>query len=1100
MAEQRTIRTVLELNATRFTAGAAAASASARSLAGDMARLGTAGDGFSQNYGRAGTTLLGFGAAAVGGLGLATKAAMDWESAWAGVTKTVDGTPEQYAALEEQLRGLAKTLPATHEEIAGVAEAAGQLGVAREDIAGFTKVMIDLGETTNLSADEAATAIAQFSNVMGTSSDDVDNFGAALVALGNAGASTEADIMSMASRLAGTGKLIGASEQDILGLSSALADVGISAEAGGGSLSRVLQKMNTAVLEGGDKLQGFADVAGMSAAEFAAAWRQSPIEAFDAFSQGLNGVTQEGGNAIGVLNDLGIKSSEETRALLSLAGAGDHLSQSLATANEGWSQNTALVAEASKRYETSESKIAMAGNSIRDAAIDIGGTLLPAVAAGADGIAGLADAFGNLPGPAKTLIAQLGAVGGVAALTAGGVMKLVPAVADTVGAFQRLKTESPAVASGLGKVGKAAGIVGLALTALTIADAIVLPHVSDGDVTELDAYAAAITRIGNGNTVKGISDLNAAFTSSDWFSGLDVQGLDDAFQIMSDPTAGQNIDNITSKILTLGQRGSSDMEFVTREWEKLDQTLAGMADSGDLDGFRATLEQVAEASGTTVDALLEEMPQASAALENAEAAAEGAANGQDQFGAATQGASGAADEQADSLERLSGLLQDIANLTLDARGSAREFEAAIDDANAATDEYGKNLDITTENGRANADSLDQIASATLAWADAQAKAGGSADELNGIMSQGRDAFIRAAEAKGMDSQAASDLADDIGLVTDAYSAVPDQVETKMVLETTTAEQQTDMLTKKYNGIPPKVLTEAGVEADLSQLDRMNTDLWNFDAQQVTATLDVDTSEGRAALADLEDAIYTSEGTVTINGDPAEGQSALATLTSAINSSNGTVTINGTSVPADKALDTVIGQINSGSGTITIKGNTGPASASVDGVVGKANSSTGTIDVTAATGLANAAIDSAARDRTARINVVATGAVSFANAVLGRADGGWIKPGLSDGGWVPGAYPGAGIDNIMWPLMPGKAGGGVLAQPLAGNEFVVRGSQARMWGPALEAINAGLRPQPVTQAGPSGPLIGALNVAAVEGQSPREQGQYIAGYLGAHLNI
>ena len=39
----------------------------------------------------AGATLTGFGAAALGGLGLATKAAMDWESSWAGVQKTVDG-------------------------------------------------------------------------------------------------------------------------------------------------------------------------------------------------------------------------------------------------------------------------------------------------------------------------------------------------------------------------------------------------------------------------------------------------------------------------------------------------------------------------------------------------------------------------------------------------------------------------------------------------------------------------------------------------------------------------------------------------------------------------------------------------------------------------------------------------------------------------------------------------------------------------------------------------------------------------------------------------------------------------------------------------
>jgi TP901 family phage tail tape measure protein len=214
----------------------------------------------------AGSTMAGFGAAAVGGLALAGKAAMDWESAWAGVTKTVDGTPKQMDELESSLRGLAKTLPATHEEIAGVAEAAGQLGVKRQDVVGFTETMIALGETTNLSAEDAATAIAQISNVMGTMERDgslgVERFSATLVALGNAGASTESDIVNMAQRIAGAGKLVGASESDVLALANAMASVGIEAELGGGVISRVMQRMYGDVKTGGEGLDNLAKVAG----------------------------------------------------------------------------------------------------------------------------------------------------------------------------------------------------------------------------------------------------------------------------------------------------------------------------------------------------------------------------------------------------------------------------------------------------------------------------------------------------------------------------------------------------------------------------------------------------------------------------------------------------------------------------------------------------------------------------------------------------------------------------------------------------------------------------------------------------------------------
>ena len=76
-----------------------------------------------------GGDMLKWGAGLTGLAAASGKFAMDWESDWTGVLKTNDGTSEQIAQLEGDLRGLAKTLPATHSEIAAVAEAAGQLGV-----------------------------------------------------------------------------------------------------------------------------------------------------------------------------------------------------------------------------------------------------------------------------------------------------------------------------------------------------------------------------------------------------------------------------------------------------------------------------------------------------------------------------------------------------------------------------------------------------------------------------------------------------------------------------------------------------------------------------------------------------------------------------------------------------------------------------------------------------------------------------------------------------------------------------------------------------------------------------------------------------------
>lgn len=57
-------------------------------------------------------------------------------------------------------------LPASTTEISSVAEAAGQLGIQADNILSFTKTMIDLGESTNLTADEAASQLAKFANIM----------------------------------------------------------------------------------------------------------------------------------------------------------------------------------------------------------------------------------------------------------------------------------------------------------------------------------------------------------------------------------------------------------------------------------------------------------------------------------------------------------------------------------------------------------------------------------------------------------------------------------------------------------------------------------------------------------------------------------------------------------------------------------------------------------------------------------------------------------------------------------------------------------------------------------------------------------------------
>jgi TP901 family phage tail tape measure protein len=197
----------------------------------------------------------------VGLAAAAVKTSMDLETAFTGVIKTVDATDEELAKLKQGFDDMAKRIPIATTELYGIGEAAGQLGIKKESILGFSEVMAKLGVTTNLSSQEAATALARFANITQTPQQNFDRLGATIVDLGNNLATTEAEITEMGLRLAGAGKQVKMTEAQILGFAGALSSVGIEAEMGGSAFSRVMLEMQNAVLSGNENLKIFASVA-----------------------------------------------------------------------------------------------------------------------------------------------------------------------------------------------------------------------------------------------------------------------------------------------------------------------------------------------------------------------------------------------------------------------------------------------------------------------------------------------------------------------------------------------------------------------------------------------------------------------------------------------------------------------------------------------------------------------------------------------------------------------------------------------------------------------------------------------------------------------
>lgn len=391
------------------------------------------------------------------------KASIEYESAFAGVRKTIDGTAEELQTISDGIKQMSLEIPMASKELAGIAENAGQLGIATGDILNFTETIAAMSVTTNLSADEAASSLAKFANITNMSADNYSNLGSSIVALGNNFATTEADIVAMATRLASTGEVVGLTEPQILAVATALSSVGIEAEAGGSAFSKLLKTIESSVQAGGDAVADYAKIAGMSAEQFAAAWRQDAVAAVAEFVDGLGRLDEQGGSAITVLKDLGLNEVRLSNAVLALSTAEGLLSDALDTSNQAWAENTALADEAAVRYETTESRIQILNNAFNNLKITVGDELLKTFGGAIDGLTDLTAAADEYVKKNPEVVAGLTAVAaGVGGLAVAGTV--IPLVTTLWG----LLTANPA---GLAAAGILALVTAVATFAATLPDA-----------------------------------------------------------------------------------------------------------------------------------------------------------------------------------------------------------------------------------------------------------------------------------------------------------------------------------------------------------------------------------------------------------------------------------------------------------------------------------------------------------------------------------------------------------------------------------------------------------------------------------------------------
>lgn len=557
---------------------------SAWTKAGDtLTAFGTKCASVSASMSRIGKDMTMYMTTPVLALGTASvKASMEFESAFASVRKTVDATEEEYESLSASVKQMSTEIATSSSTIAEVMANAGQLGIQKDYLVDFTRTMIDLGNSTDISADEAATAIAQFANVTRMAQTDFGRFGSALVDLGNNFATTESAIMNMATRLAAAGSQVGLTQPQILGFATALSSVGLEAEAGGTAFSKAMIQMQVAVETGNDSLKDFAKVAGMTTDEFKAMWKSDPAGAIEAFIVGLSKMDEQGISAIATLEEMGLTEVRLRDTLLRATNATELFSEAQETANEAWEENVALSNEASKRYATTESKLKNLKNTAILAAQRIGDDLNPTIQNLIDGAKDLLEKFMALDEEQRLMIIKLAAIAAAAGPTITVFSKIVKVVGSVSTGFGKFATSVASAGGGwkgfMSVLGKSPA------TWLAVAAAVVTATIAIADYVSGAKQAR--------EALKGMQETADAWkdTAAETFYGSS-EGLSAFGLTAEDFTRNQQAaEDWLSGLLTVWTDGQKETDEIVSEWTESFKSLTS-ATREELKEMQATAQQ-----------------------------------------------------------------------------------------------------------------------------------------------------------------------------------------------------------------------------------------------------------------------------------------------------------------------------------------------------------------------------------------------------------------------------------------------------------------------------------------------------------------------------
>ena len=374
-----------------------------------------------------------------GGLAFATREAMKFETAMAGVKKVAEGTDGQYAKLSDELKKMGAELGISAAEMADLAAAGGQLGIPIEKLSEFTAIASKMSVAFGMTAEEAGNAAATIANVFQLPIGEVEKLGDAINVLGNNTAAREKDIVAAMARIGGTAKQFGLAADEAAALADAFIALGKPPEVAATAINAMLQKLQTAQSQG-KGFQTALEGIGTSADEMAANIAANPQQALTGFLHKLEGLDKQS-RALTLSQLFGTEYSDDIALLVGSLG---EYEKALGLVADKGQVVGAMQKEVANAMSTSEAQISKAKQEIINVAIEVGEKLLPLVSLLARTAGGVAGAVGAITEefPVLTQLAALFAAGAVAVKAYEAAVRLTGGAVSASFATQRVGIEA----------------------------------------------------------------------------------------------------------------------------------------------------------------------------------------------------------------------------------------------------------------------------------------------------------------------------------------------------------------------------------------------------------------------------------------------------------------------------------------------------------------------------------------------------------------------------------------------------------------------------------------------------------------------------------